>query len=120
MVPGSRVIFGRAPRYMNILQDPTQSAPLRNFRSASYMLHLCMEVLPSRLIVGGAETIFFFKQKTAYDLMPSLVGSEMCIRDRLYTFFNPQGSDWICVVNLFKSVQLYFVMKELGWRDKTV
>jgi len=38
----------------------------------------------------------------------------------LYTFFNPQGSDWICVVNLFKSVQLYFVMKELGWRDKTV
>src|SRR5450756_1298612 len=25
---------------------------------------------------------FFFKQKTAYDIMPSLVGSEMCIRDR--------------------------------------
>src|SRR5659263_705614 len=29
---------------------------------------------------------FFFKQKTAYDIMPSLVGSEMCIRDRLYLF----------------------------------
>src|SRR5665648_133943 len=28
---------------------------------------------------------FFFKQKTAYDIMPSLVGSEMCIRDRYYT-----------------------------------
>ena len=27
--------------------------------------------------------IFFFKQKTAYEIMPSLVGSEMCIRDRL-------------------------------------
>ena len=26
--------------------------------------------------------IFFFKQKTAYEIMPSLVGSEMCIRDR--------------------------------------
>ena len=26
---------------------------------------------------------FFFKQKTAYEIMPSLVGSEMCIRDRL-------------------------------------
>ena len=38
----------------------------------------------------------------------------------LYTFFNPQGSDWVCVVNLFKSVQLYFVMKKLGWRDKAV
>eukprot|EP00825_Cyclidium_porcatum_P006830 TRINITY_DN13419_c0_g1_i1.p2 TRINITY_DN13419_c0_g1~~TRINITY_DN13419_c0_g1_i1.p2 ORF type:complete len:205 (-),score=30.85 TRINITY_DN13419_c0_g1_i1:113-727(-) len=26
---------------------------------------------------------FFFKQKTAYEIMPSLVGSEMCIRDSL-------------------------------------
>jgi len=28
---------------------------------------------------------FFFKQKTAYEIMPSLVGSEMCIRDRYDT-----------------------------------
>ena len=32
------------------------------------------------------ETIFldnfFFKQKTAYEMLRSLVGSEMCIRDR--------------------------------------
>ena len=28
---------------------------------------------------------FFFKQKTAYEIMPSLVGSEMCIRDRIRT-----------------------------------
>src|SRR5450756_3033284 len=26
-------------------------------------------------------SLFFFKQKTAYEIMPSLVGSEMCIRD---------------------------------------
>src|SRR5450756_646613 len=26
--------------------------------------------------------LVFFKQKTAYEIMPSLVGSEMCIRDR--------------------------------------
>ena len=26
-------------------------------------------------------SVFFFKQKTAYEIMPSLVGSEMCIRD---------------------------------------
>src|SRR5450756_3221351 len=26
---------------------------------------------------------FFFKQKTAYEIMPILVGSEMCIRDRV-------------------------------------
>src|SRR5450756_2776518 len=33
---------------------------------------------------------FFFKQKTAYEIMPSLVGSEMCIRDRQQT---PQQRD---------------------------
>ena len=26
---------------------------------------------------------FFFKQKTAYEILSGLVGSEMCIRDRL-------------------------------------
>eukprot|EP00825_Cyclidium_porcatum_P046454 TRINITY_DN7303_c0_g1_i1.p1 TRINITY_DN7303_c0_g1~~TRINITY_DN7303_c0_g1_i1.p1 ORF type:complete len:259 (-),score=48.66 TRINITY_DN7303_c0_g1_i1:92-868(-) len=31
---------------------------------------------------------FFFKQKTAYEIMPSLVGSEMCIRDRFDTILN--------------------------------
>ena len=30
---------------------------------------------------GGFFRFFFFKQKTAYEIMPSLVGSEMCIRD---------------------------------------
>ena len=28
---------------------------------------------------------FFFKQKTAYEMLRSLVGSEMCIRDRINT-----------------------------------
>ena len=28
---------------------------------------------------------FFFKQKTAYEMLRSLVGSEMCIRDRILT-----------------------------------
>ena len=31
----------------------------------------------------GRSVYFFFKQKTAYEIMPSLVGSEMCIRDRI-------------------------------------
>ncbi len=31
--------------------------------------------------VGLVTVFFFFKQKTAYEIMPSLVGSEMCIRD---------------------------------------
>eukprot|EP00658_Telonema_sp_P-2_P045848 TRINITY_DN33869_c0_g1_i2.p2 TRINITY_DN33869_c0_g1~~TRINITY_DN33869_c0_g1_i2.p2 ORF type:complete len:126 (+),score=14.61 TRINITY_DN33869_c0_g1_i2:5-382(+) len=33
---------------------------------------------------------FFFKQKTAYEMLRSLVGSEMCIRDR-DSNDNPQG-----------------------------
>jgi len=28
------------------------------------------------------SVFFFFKQKTAYEMLRSLVGSEMCIRDR--------------------------------------
>ena len=32
-----------------------------------------------RVILG----VFFFKQKTAYEVLRSLVGSEMCIRDRV-------------------------------------
>ena len=31
----------------------------------------------------GFGDFFFFKQKTAYEMLRSLVGSEMCIRDRL-------------------------------------
>lgn len=38
----------------------------------------------------------------------------------LYAFFNPQGADIVCVVNLFSTMQLFFVMKELGWREKSV
>src|SRR5659263_182820 len=46
---------------------------------------------------------FFFKQKTAYEIMPSLVGSEMCIRDsgsplsgRIVTFnlYDPGGAEY--------------------------
>ncbi len=33
--------------------------------------------------------VFFFKQKTAYEMSASLVGSEMCIRDR-----TTRVSDW--------------------------
>src|SRR5450756_376309 len=35
----------------------------------------------SRYFLGWSCFFFFFKQKTAYEIMPSLVGSEMCIRD---------------------------------------
>src|SRR5660397_252585 len=43
---------------------------------------------------------FFFKQKTAYEIRLSLVGSEMCIRDRSWAGTNerpsgsPSGPTW--------------------------
>ena len=38
---------------------------------------------------------FFFKQKTAYEIQYGLVGSEMCIRDRIITphFLQTRGDD---------------------------
>src|SRR5450756_150116 len=48
-----------------------------------FYLHfvLCLSTLKFLAVCCG---FFFFKQKTAYEIMPSLVGSEMCIRDRFY------------------------------------
>ena len=40
----------------------------------------CKEEVWGRL--AGVVWFFFFKQKTAYELLRGLVGSEMCIRDR--------------------------------------
>ena len=44
---------------------------------------------PGKQNVRAASTkeklkVVFFKQKTAYDMLRSLVGSEMCIRDSHY------------------------------------
>eukprot|EP00658_Telonema_sp_P-2_P021047 TRINITY_DN18353_c0_g1_i1.p1 TRINITY_DN18353_c0_g1~~TRINITY_DN18353_c0_g1_i1.p1 ORF type:complete len:135 (-),score=39.26 TRINITY_DN18353_c0_g1_i1:71-475(-) len=38
-----------------------------------------------RYFVRSWYFFFFFKQKTAYEMLRSLVGSEMCIRDRVST-----------------------------------
>ena len=34
------------------------------------------------MCIVRVDVFFFFKQKTAYEMLRSLVGSEMCIRDR--------------------------------------
>src|SRR5678816_2263435 len=39
------------------------------------------------------EFFFFFKQKTAYEMLRSLVGSEMCIRDSSMTMRQAGGTD---------------------------
>ena len=42
-------------------------------------------------LVVWVVSFFFFKQKTAYEMLRSLVGSEMCIRDS--PFVGPQKTD---------------------------
>ena len=49
---------------------------------------------------------FFFKQKTAYEIMPSLVGSEMCIRDRVYDVWITFGS-----VHVVRAIE----MEKIDW-----
>ena len=45
---------------------------------------MCWERVDIRGVYGGVwrGVVFFFKQKTAYEMLRSLVGSKMCIRDR--------------------------------------
>ena len=40
--------------------------------------------MKSKMSMLEVGLIFFFKQKTAYEMLRSLVGSEMCIRDRCW------------------------------------
>ena len=54
---------------------------------------------------GLGDVFFFFKQKTAYEIMPSLVGSEMCIRDRC----SPDSSEVRELVSEYG-----FLMKQLS------
>ena len=48
-------------------------------------------------------SIFFFKQKTAYEIRIGLVGSEMCIRDRATTRFVQDNNELT-----FSSLSLYY------------
>ena len=54
---------------------------------------------------------FFFKQKTAYEMLRSLVGSEMCIRDREKKteihFISKRKARWLALLTrapLFKNL----------------
>eukprot|EP00658_Telonema_sp_P-2_P029539 TRINITY_DN22463_c0_g1_i3.p1 TRINITY_DN22463_c0_g1~~TRINITY_DN22463_c0_g1_i3.p1 ORF type:complete len:146 (+),score=39.57 TRINITY_DN22463_c0_g1_i3:56-493(+) len=56
---------------------------------SSSRLYLCLYLHDSLITVYYMFIIFFFffKQKTAYEMLRSLVGSEMCIRDSLYNLY---------------------------------
>ena len=50
---------------------------------------------------------FFFKQKTAYEILSGLVGSEMCIRDRVDTKTELRRSSTLGKFNHPSGVQLH-------------
>ena len=57
-----------------------------------YMLCMSNDDEGGGIVWGGF--VFFFKQKTAYEISACLVGSEMCIRDR----YNVTGKDvWYAI-----------------------
>src|SRR5678815_2597657 len=78
VVPGDRVTVGVSP-YDPCLLYTSDAADERSSVD-----------LGGRRIIKKKKIMyfFFFKQKTAYEMLRSLVGSEMCIRDRY------QGSPW--------------------------
>ncbi len=58
-------------------------SPLRRCLAIDSTVEIFTFYVPHRHVYGEQwiKFFFFFKQKTAYEIMPSLVGSEMCIRD---------------------------------------
>ncbi len=48
---------------------------------------------------------FFFKQKTAYEMSASLVGSEMCIRDRTTRVSEDSCNTLVYIINKSKKKQ---------------
>ena len=82
-----------APKEMNVVRskviennvtDPEEKANLPHYYAC---LLYTSDAADDRISVdlGGRRIIkkIFFKQKTAYEMLRSLVGSEMCIRDSL-------------------------------------
>eukprot|EP00658_Telonema_sp_P-2_P082545 TRINITY_DN8748_c0_g1_i2.p1 TRINITY_DN8748_c0_g1~~TRINITY_DN8748_c0_g1_i2.p1 ORF type:complete len:120 (-),score=41.79 TRINITY_DN8748_c0_g1_i2:243-602(-) len=55
-----------------------------------YFLYIDYENI---IVFSCIAFFFFFKQKTAYEMLRSLVGSEMCIRDRMSKKFRPRSFD---------------------------
>src|SRR5665647_557736 len=55
---------------------------------------------------------FFFKQKTAYEIGVRLVGSEMCIRDRLFWGCDPETTPW--GIDGLAPTRMCYWFKELG------
>ena len=59
--------------------DTEESPIILNFTCVLVLKKCALHLIYTVLKTVG--TVFFFKQKTAYEILSGLVGSEMCIRD---------------------------------------
>ena len=57
--------------------------------------------------IGESIEVFFFRQRTAYELLRSLVGSEMCIIDR---YSSACGAVLVCCLAVLSGAQWFSVV----------
>eukprot|EP00831_Metopus_contortus_P075756 TRINITY_DN69603_c0_g1_i1.p2 TRINITY_DN69603_c0_g1~~TRINITY_DN69603_c0_g1_i1.p2 ORF type:complete len:108 (-),score=28.34 TRINITY_DN69603_c0_g1_i1:73-396(-) len=63
----------------------------------------------------GSRRIFFFKQKTAYEMQRGLVGSEMCIRDSINAeYMGIQNQDSLITLTLSNTLKKYLQKGEVN------
>ncbi|GAB5869013.1 hypothetical protein JMUB7539_27140 [Staphylococcus aureus] len=74
-ITGELLHQGFVSKYIDVYESPEEKKE-REFEEK-------LENTPPTKINAKAIVEYFFKQKTAYEMSASLVGSEMCIRDRL-------------------------------------
>eukprot|EP00658_Telonema_sp_P-2_P015487 TRINITY_DN15963_c0_g2_i4.p2 TRINITY_DN15963_c0_g2~~TRINITY_DN15963_c0_g2_i4.p2 ORF type:complete len:105 (+),score=31.12 TRINITY_DN15963_c0_g2_i4:65-379(+) len=67
------------------------------------------------MIVMIVCSFFFFKQKTAYEMLRSLVGSEMCIRDSPITASSLCRTDLCCILPTSSALSLPATSLLLGF-----
>ncbi len=60
------------------------------------------------------DDVFFFKQRTAYEMLRSLVGSEMCIGDRIWPL-HLERSDWASIP--VDRIPFKFLAKSMGFES---
>src|SRR5674536_256440 len=72
------------------------------------------------MVVMGSCFVFFFKQKTAYEMLRSLVGSEMCIRDSVRDTVPMRRLHWLVEHRLGRAVTRTVLRTRVARKWKTM
>ena len=103
-------LFFCAPLVTNALINLTRLTPKHGGRLSKSLgtghivvngghLLSCMRHSELTIFVSTCCEFFFFKQKTAYEIASCLVGSEMCIRDRVTSGAQKKSNRISAVIN---------------------